>query len=79
MEMERNLSKFLTLEEAAKEGFLTASMIELLCVWNRIPYFRDIEQYLVNPEDVKQFLAKHWEDMVTIGYTKTGELKPPHP
>ncbi len=67
--MERNLSKFLTLEEAAKEVYLTAGMIELLCTWNRIPYFRDIAQYLVNPEDVKQFLAIHWEEMVTGEYT----------
>ena len=77
--MERNLNKFVSLEEAAKEGYLTAGMIELLCVWNRIRYFRDIDQYLVNPEDVRQFLDKHWEEMVTVGYTKTGELKAPVP
>jgi len=71
MEMERNLSKYLPLEEAAKAGCITAGMIELLCVWNRIPYFRDIDQYLVNPEDVQQFLDKHWEEMVTGGFTKT--------
>ena len=77
--MERNLNKYLPLEEAAKAGCITASMIELLCVWNRIPYFRDIDQYLVNPEDVQQFLDKHWEEMVTGGYTSGKGSKAPTP
>lgn len=79
MEMERNLSKYLPLEEAAKSGCITASMIELLCVWNRIPYFRDIDQYLVNPEDVRLFLDKHWEEMVTGEYAPARASKAPNP
>lgn len=62
--MEIDLKKFVTIEEAAKEGYITASMIEFLCVWKRIPYFRNIEQVLVNPEDVKSFLEKNWEEMI---------------
>ena len=78
-EMEIDLKKYITLEDAAKEDYITASMIELLCVWKRIPYFRNIELVLVNPEDIKSFLASHWEEMVTGRYIETRESDSPIP
>ncbi len=58
--MEKDLTKFVTLEQASKKNYITLEMIERLCSNNQIPYFNNYEEMLVNPEDVKEFFRQYF-------------------
>ena len=50
--MEKNLNKYLTVEEAAKQAYITAQMISTLAQNNQIPFFCDKGTIKVFPGDV---------------------------
>ena len=54
--MEKNLNKYIKLEEATKRAYLTVELIQMLCSRRFIPYFQDKDDVLVNPEDIEEYL-----------------------
>jgi hypothetical protein len=50
--MEKNLNKYLTMDEAAKQVTITSDMIHALVISDRIPYFSDKGTIKVAPADV---------------------------
>lgn len=50
--MEKNLNKYLTIEEAAKQNYITPQMITILVQNNRLPFFCDKGSIKVFPGDV---------------------------
>ncbi len=58
--MDKDLKKFVTLEQASKKNYITLEMIEMLCSNNQIPYFKNYQEILVNPDDVKEFFRQYF-------------------
>jgi len=50
--MEKNLNKYLSLEEAAKQNYITPQMITILLQNNRLPFFSDKGNIKVFPGDI---------------------------
>jgi hypothetical protein len=50
--MEKNLNKYLTIEEASKQNYVTPQMINILVQNNRLPFFCDKGTVRVFPGDV---------------------------
>jgi hypothetical protein len=56
--MEKNLNKYVTLEEAAKGNYITPQMITILVQNNRLPFFCDKGTIKVFPGDVAAALSE---------------------
>lgn len=50
--MEKNLSKYKTVEEASKGSYITPTMIDMLVMNNRIPFYSDRGTIMVFPGDI---------------------------
>jgi hypothetical protein len=58
IDVEKSLSKFVTCEEASKKNYITKDMIEMLVREERIPYFSNRGEWLVNPEDITAYFEE---------------------
>ena len=56
--MEKNLNKYMTVEEASKQNYITPQMIAILVQNNRLPFFCDRGTIKVFPGDVAAALSE---------------------
>lgn len=52
----RNLDKYITIEAAMSEIYLTDKTIKYMCDQNMIPYYNDRGMILVNPADINALI-----------------------
>lgn len=59
--MEVNMMKYITIEEAAKENYITPEMVACMVVYDSIPCITINGKTMVHPGDVAKVVAKMFE------------------